>query len=97
MPNRWSWKPFSENSLSAKIVSNESGLIVDYNPAAEILLGFSREEAMEAPMAELILPEQDRAPHHAMVKRFLATAKPGSIVESKLRFCIKTAMRFRWS
>ena len=33
-----------EHSLSAKIVSNESGLIVDYNPAAEILLGYSRED-----------------------------------------------------
>ena len=68
-----------EHSLSAKIVSNESGLIVDYNPAAEILLGYSREEALEAPMAELILPERDRASHAAMVKRFLATGESGVV------------------
>lgn len=68
-----------EHSLSAKIVSNESGLIVDYNPAAEILLGYSREEALEAPMADLILPERDRAAHRAMVKRFLATGEPGVV------------------
>lgn len=68
-----------ENSLSAKIVSNESGLIVDYNPAAEVLLGYSREEALEASMAELILPEQDRAAHYAMVKRFLATGESGAV------------------
>jgi PAS domain S-box-containing protein len=64
-----------EHSLSAKIVSNESGLIVDYNPAAEILLGYSREEALDASMAELVLPERDRAAHTAMVKRFLATGE----------------------
>ena len=68
-----------EHSLSAKIVANESGLIVDYNPAAEILLGYSREEALEAPMAELILPERDRASHAAMVKRFLATGESGVV------------------
>ena len=68
-----------EHSLSAKIVSNESGLIVDYNPAAEILLGYSREEALEAQMAELILPERDRASHAAMVKRFLATGESGVV------------------
>ena len=68
-----------ENSLSAKIVANENGLIVDYNPAAEILLGYSRGEAMGASMAELILPERDRAGHHAMVKRFLATGESGVV------------------
>ena len=72
-----------EHSLIAKIICNERGYIVDYNPASEILLGYDRDEMIGASMAELILPERDREAHHAVVKRFLAT-RESKVVNRRL-------------
>lgn len=60
-------------SIDAIVTMDHQGLIVDWNPAAEHLFGYTRADAIGRPMAELIIPPRLRASHHRGVARFLAT------------------------
>ncbi|MES2585038.1 MAG: PAS domain S-box protein [Pseudomonadota bacterium] len=60
----------------AVVAMDTQGLVTDWNPAAEKMLGFSRAEAVGAKLSELIIPEAHRAAHEAGLKRFLATRQP---------------------
>ncbi|CUH75682.1 PAS domain-containing hybrid sensor histidine kinase/response regulator [Tropicibacter naphthalenivorans] len=57
-------------SLDAVIVTNRSGVIEEYNGAAERIFGYSRDEAIGQQMADLIIPPQFRDMHHAGMKRY---------------------------
>ncbi len=52
------------------------GLIVGFDPGAEVLLGHSAERVMGMPMAPIIIPEPLRAAHHDGMDRFLRTGEP---------------------
>jgi len=60
----------------AVIAMDTQGLVTDWNPAAERLLGFSRDQAIGAKLSELIIPPAQRAAHEAGFKRFLHTRQP---------------------
>ncbi|MBF0455426.1 MAG: response regulator [Magnetococcales bacterium] len=45
-----------ENALDAIICTNERGVVVDFNPAAEKLFGYKREEVMGGDFSTLIVP-----------------------------------------
>ena len=60
----------------AVVAMDTHGVVTDWNPAAEKLLGFRRFEAVGAKLSNLIIPEAQRAAHEAGLKRFLATRKP---------------------
>ncbi len=60
----------------AVVAMDTEGLVTDWNPAAEKMLGFSREEALGAKLSTLIIPEAHRAAHEAGLKRFLTTRQP---------------------
>lgn len=60
----------------AVVAMDTQGMVTDWNPAAEKMLGFSRDEAVGAKLSELIIPEIHRAAHEAGLKRFLATRQP---------------------
>jgi diguanylate cyclase (GGDEF)-like protein/PAS domain S-box-containing protein len=62
-----------EASLDALVTIDESGRIVEFNPAAETTFGHSRGEVLGKPMAELIVPPRLRAAHHAGFERYLKT------------------------
>jgi len=66
------------------------GRITDWNPAAEVVFGLSRDRAIGQPMADLIIPERFRPPHLAAIARFLAdeeatTLASGPVELSALR------------
>ncbi len=64
-----------KNSLNAKIFINEKGRIVEFNPAAEALLGYVREEILNQPLEERIVPHRDRMIHQEGLTRFLRSGE----------------------
>lgn len=60
-------------SLDSIIIIDGDGLVVDFNPAAETLFGFTRQEAIGADVSDLIIPEHHRAAHHEGMRRYLAS------------------------
>ena len=64
-----------ESSLSAKIVIDDKGIVVDYNPAAHALLGFTRSEMIGSVMSEYIIPQRYQQAHNEGIERFLASGQ----------------------
>jgi PAS domain S-box-containing protein len=64
-----------ESALDAIVTSDERGVIVEFNPAAEALFGIPRERAIGAKVRDVIIPERLRAQHDAGMARFLATGE----------------------
>jgi PAS domain S-box-containing protein len=60
-------------ALDAVITMDERGHVVDFNPAAERIFGYSREEAVGQDMAELVMPRSLRDPHRRGLARYLET------------------------
>jgi two-component system, LuxR family, sensor kinase FixL len=72
-------------ALDAFVQMDEGGLIVEWNPQAEITFGWPREEAIGKELAELIIPPADRAAHRAGFMRFLATGESTGSLLGKRR------------
>ncbi len=70
-----------EASTDAIIAIDERGLVIEYNPAAEKLFGWSREEMLGEPL-QCIIPEQYRERHREAVRSFFATGKPDTAIGS---------------
>lgn len=71
-------------SLDAIVVADNQGTILDFNKSAETVFGFSREEAIGAQMADLIIPEQYRDAHHAGMARFNKTKEPRLVDQGRI-------------
>src|SRR5882672_77161 len=52
-----------ESAIDCIITMDEEGRIVDFNPAAERVFGYRRDEVIGQPLAEKIIPERLRAAH----------------------------------
>ncbi len=77
-------------SLDAIIVADDQGVILDFNSSAETVFGFSRDEAVGAQMAELIVPQHYREAHYAGMDRFNKTKKPRLVGQGRIEI---TALR----
>ena len=64
-----------ESSLDAIIGMDEQGAITDWNSCAETLFGWSRKDALGRPLAETIIPPDQREAHHARFSRFIETGE----------------------
>src|SRR5229473_30015 len=62
-----------ESALDAIITMDQEGRIVDFNPAAEELLHYRREQVQGRTVAEMMIPERFREKHERGLKRFLDT------------------------
>ena len=60
-----------ETALDAFIQMDEDGRVIGWNPQAEALFGWSRDEVIGKALGNLIVPERLRARHTAGVARFL--------------------------
>lgn len=60
-------------SPDAYLCTDESGRITDWNPAAERLFGWSRDEALRRDLAELLIPADHVDAHHAGMAKFRTT------------------------
>jgi diguanylate cyclase (GGDEF)-like protein/PAS domain S-box-containing protein/excisionase family DNA binding protein len=63
-------------SLDGIISIDARGIVLEFNPAAERMFGYSRDEALGADMAELIIPPDKRAGHRRGVRRLLDGGVP---------------------
>jgi len=73
-----------ESALDAIVVMESSGAIVEFNPAAELLFGYTRDQAIGRPLRDLLVPHAYRAAHTAAVARNVATGE-SSILDQRLR------------
>jgi len=62
-------------SLDAVLVTDRAGIVRDVNGAAEQVFGYSRQEAVGRPMAELIVPPHLRVAHENGMRRYRETGK----------------------
>jgi len=62
-----------DSTLSAVVVIDAQGRVLDWNAQAEAIFGRSREEALGCDMAEIIIPERYREAHRRSLRRFLET------------------------
>ena len=64
-----------QTSLDCIITVDEESRIVEFNPAAELTFGYTRQQALGQKMPELIIPEAMRPMHYAGLDRYLATGE----------------------
>src|SRR5207245_2940107 len=64
-----------ENALDCIITMDAAGRVVEFNPAAEHVFGFSREEAIGQELAELIIPPRMREQHRRGLAHYLRTGE----------------------
>lgn len=64
-----------QSALDSIVVMDSEGIVREFNPAAERTFGYRREEAVGAPLADLIVPPELRARHWAGLRRYLATGE----------------------
>ncbi len=62
-----------ENALLAVITMDEAGYIVEFNPAAERIFGWSKERILGRDMADLLIPPRYREAHRQGLARFLSS------------------------
>jgi diguanylate cyclase (GGDEF)-like protein/PAS domain S-box-containing protein len=63
------------SALDCIITVDHLGRIVEFNPAAETTFGYSRSEAIGAPMVDLIIPPGLRGRHQVGFARYLETGE----------------------
>jgi len=62
-----------QGALDAVITIDRRGLVVEWNPQAETVFGYARNQALNRSLAELIIPARYREAHAQGMQRFLAT------------------------
>ncbi len=71
------------SALDAVITMDHEGRVVEWNPAAERMFGFSRAVVVGRPLADLVIPPALRAAHRDGLARYLATGE-GPILGRRL-------------
>jgi PAS domain S-box-containing protein len=71
------------SALDAVITMDSDGKVVEFNPAAERMFGYSGEDAVGRDMADLIVPPSLRAAHRAGLERYLETGV-GSYLDARI-------------
>ena len=64
-----------DGACDAFVAIGTDGVITDWNPEAEKIFGWSRQEAIGRPLAETIIPQRDRKAHRRGLARFLKTGE----------------------
>lgn len=63
------------NSLDCIITMSQEGIIQEFNPSAEKVFGYSRDEAIGKEMANLIIPQRFREAHRQGLRKYLKTGE----------------------
>ena len=72
-----------DHALDGVITVDEAGIIVDWNPQAEALFGWTKEEIVGQPLAEMIIPPALREAQKQGFQRFLQT-RQGTILNKRI-------------
>jgi len=63
----------ADAALDAIITIDAKGIILEFNPAAETIFGYTRDEVLGHPMADMIIPPSLRAAHKRGLAHYQAT------------------------
>ena len=63
-------------ALDAVVMSNASGIITEWNAQAEVMFGWTCNQAVGRQMSEMIVPPEYRAAHQEGMNRYLSTGVP---------------------
>jgi PAS domain S-box-containing protein len=69
---------------TAVVTMDFSGIVLDFSPAAERMLGYSREQAVGHRLSDLIIPARLRPAHEAGLRRYVETGD-GALVDAAFR------------
>ena len=72
-----------DSALDCIITMDASGRVVEFNPAAERVFGFTREQAVGRELAELIIPVRLRERHRQGLKHYLKTGE-GPVLDRRI-------------
>jgi PAS domain S-box-containing protein len=64
-----------DNALDAVVLADDAGRIISWNPRAEQLFGWSRDEIVGKALADTIVPPALRDAHRRGIERYLATGE----------------------
>lgn len=64
-----------ETALDSIITMDHEGRIAEFNPSAERIFGYRRDEVIGRPLAEVIIPPEMRDQHRDGLARYLATGQ----------------------
>ncbi len=78
-----------ETALDAIVSINQHSRIIEFNPAAEKMFGYKREEVLGRDMAKLIIPSSLREQHYSGLAHYLQTGE-GPLIGKRVEV---TAMR----
>lgn len=73
------------SSLDGVIAINASGVVIDYNGAAEAIFGYSADEAIGSKLNELIIPDHLKEAHLTGMDRYLKTGEKHLIDKGRAR------------
>lgn len=62
-------------AMDAIVSTDEYGVVIEFNPAAEAMFGYRRKEAVGRSLSELIIPEAYREKHEAGIASMLKSGK----------------------
>ncbi|MEM8837112.1 MAG: ATP-binding protein [Pseudomonadota bacterium] len=62
-----------ETALDAIIIIDSNGMIIEFNPAATAIFGYTRDECVGRKMSDLIVPDHHKDAHEAGMDRFRRT------------------------
>ena len=68
-------KAIVQGALDAVVTMDRTGRVVEWNPQAETIFGYSRDEAVGRALAELIIPARLREAHAKGMQRYLSTGE----------------------
>ncbi len=77
-----------KNSLDGVIVVDSEGKIVDWNNQAELIFGYTREEAIDNKLNKLIIPEEYQQAHKDGMRRYVKTGK-GNVINKRIEITAK--------
>jgi PAS domain S-box-containing protein len=72
-----------ESALDAVIMIDQHGDVIQFNPSAESIFGYSRQEVLNKSLADFIIPERYREAHRRGMAHFLATGE-GPVIGKRL-------------
>lgn len=80
-----------DSALDAIITMDHRGHVLDFNPAAQRMFGYTHEQANGSPLDQLIIPERLRERHHHGLANYLATGH-GPVLGQRLEMQVLHAL-----
>jgi len=81
--SEWQYREVIKTARDAFVSMDADGIITDWNPRAEEIFGWNRNEAVGKKVAETIVPKKFREAHIKGIKQYLAT-KEGPVLNHQI-------------